>query len=93
MFKTNTYFEGNVVSVGFENTEGVATVGVMEVGEYEFGTSKHETMKVISGKLQAKLPGSDAFVAFGPGGVFEVPVDSKFQVKVAVQTAYLCFYK
>lgn len=34
MLKVNHYFEGNVASIGFQT----ATVGVMKVGEYEFGT-------------------------------------------------------
>ena len=93
MFKTNTYFDGKVVSIAFENGEGVATAGVMAVGEYEFGTSKHETMKVTSGMLAVKLPGADEFVEYGSGSLFEVPADSKFQVKVPVETAYLCWYK
>lgn len=93
MFKTNTYFDGKVVSIAFENAEGVATAGVMAVGEYEFGTSQHETMKVTSGMLSVKLPGSEAFEEYGTGSVFEVPANTKFQVKVPVQTAYLCWYK
>lgn len=93
MFKTNTYFDGKVVSIAFENEEGVATTGVMAVGEYTFGTSKHETMKVTSGKLVVQLPGTEAFVEYGSGSVFEVPADSSFQVKVPVETAYLCWYK
>jgi len=93
MFKTNSYFDGNVISIAFENGEGPATAGVMAIGEYEFGTSQHETMKVTSGMLVVKLPGTEDFVEYPSGSVFEVPADSKFQVKVPVQTAYLCWYK
>lgn len=93
MFNTNTYFDGNVVSIAFESEDGPATAGVMAVGEYEFGTSKHEIMKVTSGKLIAKLPGAEGFETFEAGAVFEVPAQSKFQVKVPVETAYLCWYK
>lgn len=93
MFSTNTYFDGKVVSIAFESESGTATSGVMAVGEYEFGTSKHETMKVTSGKLIVKLPGADSFEEYGSGSVFEVPAASKFQVKVPVETAYLCWYK
>ncbi len=93
MFKTNTYFDGKVVSIAFENSEGIATTGVMAVGEYEFGTSQHETMKVTSGKLQVKLPGADEFVEYGSDTVFEVPANSKFKVKVPIETSYLCWYK
>lgn len=93
MIKTNTYFDGNVVSIAFENSEGVGTAGVMAAGDYEFGTSQHETMVVTSGMLNVKLPGSEVFVAYGSGSVFEVPANAKFQVNVPVQTAYVCWYK
>ncbi len=51
MFKTNQYFDGKVVSIGLESAEGTATVGVMQAGEYEFGTGSIEVMTVISGEL------------------------------------------
>ena len=90
--QVNEYFDGNVKSIGFENSEGRATAGVMAVGEYEFGTSEHELMKIVSGALQAKLPGTDAFESFPAGSEFNVAANEKFQVKVDQTTAYLCFY-
>lgn len=90
--KVNEYFNGNVTSIAFENHEGRATAGVMAVGEYEFGTSENELMKVVSGELRIKLPGADAFQAFPAGTEFRVPGGSKFQVVVSEPTAYLCFY-
>ena len=44
MLETNEYFEGKVKSIGFQTNTLPATVGVMEVGEYEFDTSKKETV-------------------------------------------------
>lgn len=93
MFKTNEYFDGNVVSIAFKNQEGSATVGVMEIGEYEFGTSSTEYMTVISGSILAKLPGEAEFKEYLPNQTFIVESNKKFQVKIAEQTAYLCFYK
>ena len=88
----NEYFDGKVKSIGFQNSEGKATAGVMAVGEYEFGTSENELMKIVSGELHAKLPGSDHFETFRSGQEFRVPANEKFQVKVNQETAYLCFY-
>lgn len=88
----NEYFDGNVKSIGFENSEGRVTSGVMAVGEYEFGTSEHELMKVVSGSIHAKLPGADVFKTFKTGQQFEVDANQKFQVKIDEPTAYLCFY-
>lgn len=93
MFKVNEYFDGTVKSIAFTGQEGPATLGVMAPGEYEFGTAKREIMHVVSGALTAKLPGSDRWETFESGSQFQVPADSKFQLKVAVDTAYLCEYR
>ena len=61
MFKINQYFDGNVASIAFQTATLPATVGVMAVGEYEFGTSQLETITVVSGALTVKLPGSGAW--------------------------------
>jgi uncharacterized protein YaiE (UPF0345 family) len=92
MFHVNEYFEGKVTSIGFENTEGRVTAGVMAVGEYEFGTSEKERMVVTSGELLVKLPGSDAFVSYPAGTEFNIDANQKFQLQVEQATAYLCFY-
>jgi len=93
MFKVNEYFDGTVKSIAFTGQEGPATLGVMAPGEYEFGTAKREIMHVVSGALTAKLPGSDSWETFESGSQFQVPADSKFQLKVVVDTAYLCEYR
>ena len=93
MFNTNQYFDGKVASIAFTQPEGAATVGVMAPGEYEFGTSQLEIMHVISGKLTVKLPGSDSWEAFAKGSQFTVPANSRFQLQVAEDTAYLCEYR
>ncbi len=90
--QVNEYFDGNVKSIAFENSEGRATAGVMAVGEYEFGTSENELMKVVSGCLDVKLPGSETFESFAAGTEFKVAANEKFQLKVQQTTAYLCFY-
>lgn len=92
MFKVNEYFEGNVASIAFQTDTLPATVGVMAVGEYEFGTSQFETMTVVSGALTVKLPESDAWQTFEAGSSFTVEANKTFGVKVAVETAYLCTY-
>ncbi|MEH6558929.1 MAG: pyrimidine/purine nucleoside phosphorylase [Oceanicoccus sp.] len=93
MFNINQYFDGNVASIAFQTETLPATVGVMAVGEYEFGTSQKETMTVISGALTAKLPASDNWNTFAAGEYFIVEANKKFQVKVEIETAYLCTYE
>jgi len=92
MFKVNQYFDGQVASIGFQDTDKAASVGVMAVGEYEFGTALAEVMIVVTGALTVLLPGQSEWQTFSAGEQFNVPGDSKFQVKVAQDTAYLCQY-
>ncbi|MFH0896134.1 MAG: pyrimidine/purine nucleoside phosphorylase [Bacteroidota bacterium] len=93
MFKTNEYFDGKVKSIAFQTAECPATVGVMAPGDYEFGTSCIEYMTVVSGALTVMLPGAAEWKTFNAGDTFIVEKDTKFQLKVAVETAYLCLYK
>lgn len=92
MPSVNQYFDNKVTSIAFQTVTKPATVGVMEIGEYEFGTSEFETMTVVSGALTVKLPDSDEFVTYDAGQSFTIEANEKFQVKVAVETAYLCTY-
>jgi len=46
-FEANEYFDGNVKSIAFQTATLPATVGVMEVGEYTFGTDAYEYMTVV----------------------------------------------
>lgn len=92
MFKINEYFDGKVSSIAFQTETLPATIGVMAPGEYEFGTSEHEAITVISGALTVLLPGESVWVTYSEGGKFEVAANEKFQLKVSIDTAYLCTY-
>ena len=92
MLETNEYFDGKVKSIGFKTATLPATVGVMEAGEYEFGTSEKETMTVVSGALTVMLPDANEWQTFQQGEHFIVAANEKFQLKVDVATAYLCTY-
>ncbi len=92
MFKVNQYFDGKVTSIAFAGDELPATVGVMAAGDYEFGTSQHEVLTIISGELSVLLPGQTVWQTFRQGQQFEVAANQKFQLQVARDTAYLCTY-
>jgi len=93
MLQVNEYFDGKVKSIGLENAEGKSTIGVMEPGEYKFGTGTVEYMTVTSGAMNVLLPGETEWKSFGKGETFIVDKDQKFQVKMEEQTAYICLYK
>lgn len=93
MINVNEYFEGAVKSLAYTTPQGRSTIGVIEPGEYEFGTSSHETMTVIEGSLEAQLPGQDNWQTFTGGQTFEIETNTSFKVKTEVQSSYLCTYK
>ncbi len=92
MFKTSKYFDGNVVSIAFQTETLPATVGVMAVGEYSFGTNQRETMSVVSGALIVQQKGEDEWQTYSAGDSFVVNAGDSFKLKVEVETAYLCTY-
>jgi len=93
MIKVNEYFDRQVCSIAFANAQGNATVGVMEAGEYEFGTSCVECMTVVSGALDVLLPNAIEWKTCKQGETFIVPANVRFKVIAREQTAYLCFYR
>jgi len=93
MIQENQYFEGNVKSLGYNTGEGKSTIGVINMGEYEFGTTQKEIMHIIEGSLSAMLPNSDEWQIFNAGSSFEVAANSAFKVKAESQVAYLCQYR
>ena len=92
MFKTNDYFDGKVKSVAYENASGTYTIGVMEDGAYEFGTSSNEEMTVVNGTLEALLPGASEWTTYPAGSTFHVVANVKFKVRAKGVTSYLCRY-
>ena len=92
MIKANSYFEGQVQSLGFSQQDGESSVGVMAPGEYTFGTAAPERMTVVKGALTVKKASENEWVTYQAGDAFDVAGDSSFDLQVAVSTAYLCEY-
>jgi uncharacterized protein YaiE (UPF0345 family) len=88
--KHNSFFDGQVQSVGFERNGRRATVGVIAPGSYHFGTEAPERMTVVSGELSAKPDGSDSWSHYPAGTSFEIAGRSGFDVRAATPAAYLC---
>lgn len=93
MFNVNEYFGGKVKSISLTTADGPATVGVMAVGEYEFGTSQKEFMTVTSGKMTVKLPTEADWKVFSKGETFIIEANQKFQLIIEEEVSYLCLYK
>ena len=90
MLKHNVYFEGKVQSIGFERNGRRQTAGVIDIGEFHFGTDAAERMTVVSGELAVKLDGTSEWKSYPAGTAFEVAQKSGFDVRAASPTAYLC---
>ena len=92
--KANVYFGGKVTSRSVLFPDGTKkTLGVMLPGEYEFGTDAKETMEILAGKLEVRLPGSAAWRSVKDGDAFEVPAKSKFQLRITELADYCCSYQ
>jgi len=92
MINVNEYFDGKVKSLALENAEGNVTIGVMEAGDYEFGTSSIEIMTVVSGVMEVKLPGENSYAKYNTNENFRVEKGVKFQVRLLETCAYKCQY-
>jgi uncharacterized protein YaiE (UPF0345 family) len=94
MIQVNEYFDGKVKSMGVDNAAGKQTVGVMEAGEYEFGTASAEEMILVTGKWLLQIPGiPGGFKEYALNEVAKIPGNSKYQLKIVEKSAYLCRYE
>lgn len=92
--KANVYFDGGVSSRTLIFPDGSKkTLGFMIPGEYEFGTSQHETMEMLGGSMEVLLPGAEQWKSFKEGDVFEVEANTSFKVKVDAVADYCCSYR
>jgi uncharacterized protein YaiE (UPF0345 family) len=92
MLETNEYFNGNVKSIAFQTNKLPATVGVMKPGNYVFNTTEKETVTVVSGAMTIKRIEDTEEITFDAVEIFEVPANTSFDVKISIDTAYLCLY-
>jgi uncharacterized protein YaiE (UPF0345 family) len=90
VIKHNSYFDGNVQSLGFERNGRRATVGVVQPGEYRFTTDAPERMTVVSGELSARFAAGGEWRVYPAGTSFEIAGKSAFDVKSTTPAAYVC---
>jgi uncharacterized protein YaiE (UPF0345 family) len=91
--EANIYFNGQVTSRSLTFADGsTKSLGIMQPGEYEFGTDAPELMEICSGELEVKLPGSDTWKNIRGGENFNVEGNSKFQVRARTVVDYCCHY-
>ena len=88
----NIFFDGKVTSRNLEFEDGTRkTLGIMLPGEYQFNTVHKEIMEINSGELEYKLPAEDWKTVVAPDK-FEVPANSKFEIKIISIVDYCCSF-
>lgn len=90
MLTHNSYFDGQVQSIGFERNGRRQTAGVINAGEFHFNTDGAERMTVTSGELSVRVTGASEWQTYAAGTAFEVAAKSGFDVRAASPAAYLC---
>lgn len=91
--QANVYFDGKCVSHGFTLADGTKkSVGVVLPASLTFNTGAPEIMECVAGSCEYKLAGSDEWVTSSAGESFNVPGNSKFDIRVTEAYHYLCHY-
>lgn len=89
----NVYFDGKVTSRSLSFADGsTKSLGIMQPGEYEFGTAAPELMEIYSGELEVLLPGESEWKTIKGGESFNVDGNASFQVKAKTVVDYCCSY-
>ena len=86
----NSYFEGNVQSLGHVSGEGKPdlTIGAVNPGEYNFGfAARHEEIVVLTGFLV--INGQE----ISPGRVHSIPRGTDIYISTTQESTYLCSYR
>ena len=91
--EANIYYDGKVTSRTIQFSDGsIKTLGIMMPGEYTFSTEAAEIMEMLAGDVEVLLPNETSWQKISPGNRFEVPADSKFEIKVLTPADYCCSY-
>jgi len=91
--QANVYFDGKCVSHGITLADGTKkSVGVILPATLTFNTGAPEIMECVAGSCEYKLDGSDTWVHSGPGDRFNVPGNSRFDIRVTEAYHYICHF-
>ena len=91
--QASVYFDGKCVSHGITFPDGTKkSVGVILPATLTFDTGAPEIMECVAGSCEYKLAGSDAWVKSSAGEQFNVPGNSKFDIRVTEAYHYICHF-
>ena len=91
--EANVYFDGKVISYTLSFEDGSKkTLGVMQIGKYEFNTQAKEIIEITSGEMKVLLPNETIWKDLKGGMTFEVTANSSFKLEVNQIINYCCSY-
>ena len=92
--KANVYFDGRVVSHSVYFADGSKkTLGLIQAGEYHFGTAAAERMEIVAGACGVVMDGTGEKLEITAGGAFDVPANSGFTITVGEGLCeYVCSF-
>ena len=91
--QANVYFDGKCISHGITYLDGTKkSVCVILPSILTFNTNAAEIMECVAGSCEYKLAGTDAWFKSSVGEQFNVPGDSKFDIRVIEPYHYICHF-
>jgi uncharacterized protein YaiE (UPF0345 family) len=83
----------NSITHGFTLADGTKkSAGVVLPSQLTFGTAAAEIMECVAGSCEYKLDGTDQWLTSKAGESFQVPANSKFDIRVTESYHYICHY-
>ena len=91
--QANVYFDGKCISYSLTLADGTKrSVGVILPATLTFNTSAPEIMECVGGSCEYKLHGSDTWIKSSAGEAFNIPGNSKFDIRVTEPYHYICHF-
>lgn len=91
--QANVYFDGKCISHSFTLSDGTQkSVGVVLPATLTFGTAAAEIMECVAGACEYRLDGVEAWQSCKVGESFQIPANSKFDIRVEQAFHYICHY-
>ncbi len=91
--QASVYFDGKCVSHGITFPDGTKkSVGVVLPSALTFNTGAPEIMECVAGSCEYRLDGTDVWLTSTPGEQFNIPGNSKFDIRVTDAYHYICHF-
>jgi uncharacterized protein YaiE (UPF0345 family) len=93
MYKLKKYHGDLVQSLEFEIKGKQASIGIVGVGEFDFGTINAETIKVTNGCISVWHEENNRWIEVNANEEFRIPAQANYKLKAKEISTYICFYE